>query len=56
MYTMLSEASSRADEEILTYIDSDPFEYILDHKELHDFALQIACGMEFLEKNAIIHR
>ncbi|XP_053948851.1 receptor-type tyrosine-protein kinase FLT3 [Anastrepha ludens] len=32
------------------------FEYILDHKELHNFALQIANGMRFLEEQEITHR
>ena len=32
------------------------FEYRLDHKELHNFALQIANGMRFLEEQEITHR
>ncbi|XP_011177197.1 receptor-type tyrosine-protein kinase FLT3 [Zeugodacus cucurbitae] len=35
---------------------NEPFEYILDHKELHNFALQIANGMRFLEEQEITHR
>lgn len=37
-------------------IDSKPFEYRLDHKELYDFALQIANGMRYLEEQKITHR
>ncbi|XP_016965097.1 macrophage colony-stimulating factor 1 receptor 1 [Drosophila biarmipes] len=36
--------------------DEDAFEYILDNKELHNFALQIANGMRFLEEQEITHR
>ncbi|XP_032311105.1 macrophage colony-stimulating factor 1 receptor 1 isoform X2 [Drosophila ananassae] len=36
--------------------DEEPFEYILDNKELHNFALQIANGMRFLEEQEITHR
>ncbi|XP_017047600.1 macrophage colony-stimulating factor 1 receptor 1 [Drosophila ficusphila] len=36
--------------------DEDSFEYILDNKELHNFALQIANGMRFLEEQEITHR
>ncbi|XP_034472866.1 vascular endothelial growth factor receptor 2 [Drosophila innubila] len=36
--------------------DDEPFEYILDNKELHHFALQIANGMRFLEEQEITHR
>ncbi|EDW03492.1 GH11264 [Drosophila grimshawi] len=36
--------------------EEEPFEYILDHKELHNFALQIANGMRFLEEQEITHR
>ncbi|ALC39235.1 CG3277, partial [Drosophila busckii] len=41
-----------------TIIDNDeePFEYILDNRELHNFALQIANGMRFLEQQEITHR
>ncbi|XP_050328761.1 mast/stem cell growth factor receptor Kit [Bactrocera neohumeralis] len=35
---------------------NETFEYILDHKELHNFALQIANGMRFLEEQEITHR
>ncbi|XP_036320282.1 vascular endothelial growth factor receptor 3-like [Rhagoletis pomonella] len=38
------------------YNDTSTFEYILDHKELHNFALQIANGMQFLEEQQITHR
>ncbi|XP_055858482.1 vascular endothelial growth factor receptor 1 [Episyrphus balteatus] len=51
MYTTLSEKyKSMNDEEEFT------FEYILDHAELHNFALQIAKGMQFLEEQQITHR
>lgn len=33
-----------------------PLECILDHKELHWFAIQIARGMKHLEEKGIIHR
>ncbi|XP_070133476.1 vascular endothelial growth factor receptor 3 isoform X1 [Drosophila bipectinata] len=36
--------------------EDEPFEYILDNKELHNFALQIANGMRFLEEQEITHR
>ncbi|XP_017011452.2 fibroblast growth factor receptor 3 [Drosophila takahashii] len=36
--------------------EEDAFEYILDNKELHNFALQIANGMRFLEEQEITHR
>ncbi|XP_046866526.1 fibroblast growth factor receptor 3 [Drosophila willistoni] len=41
-----------------TIVEDDelPFEYILDNKELHNFALQIANGMRFLEEQEITHR
>lgn len=32
------------------------FECVLDHKELHSFAVQIARGMKHLEERGIIHR
>lgn len=31
-------------------------ECVLDHKELHSFAIQIARGMQHLENKGIIHR
>lgn len=31
-------------------------ECVLDHKELHSFAVQIARGMRHLEERGIIHR
>lgn len=31
-------------------------EYVLDHKELHNFAIQIARGMKHLEERLITHR
>lgn len=34
----------------------EPFQYILNHRELHNFALQIANGMRFLEEQEITHR
>ncbi|XP_058449287.1 uncharacterized protein LOC131429253 [Malaya genurostris] len=36
--------------------ESSSIEYVLDHKELHDFARQIACGMQHLEEKQITHR
>ncbi|TDG46732.1 hypothetical protein AWZ03_006912 [Drosophila navojoa] len=36
--------------------EEDSFEYILDNRELHNFALQIANGMRFLEQQEITHR
>ncbi|XP_016974212.1 fibroblast growth factor receptor 3 [Drosophila rhopaloa] len=36
--------------------DDENFDYILDNKELHNFALQIANGMRFLEEQEITHR
>ncbi|XP_023165971.2 mast/stem cell growth factor receptor Kit [Drosophila hydei] len=36
--------------------EEDAFEYILDNNELHNFALQIANGMRFLEQQEITHR
>lgn len=51
MYTTLSEKhKSISDDEEFT------FEFILDHIELHNFALQIANGMQFLEEQQITHR
>ena len=40
----------------IEYEDDALFEYVLDHKELHNFALQIANGMRFLEEQEIVHR
>ncbi|XP_067635667.1 tyrosine-protein kinase receptor torso [Eurosta solidaginis] len=37
-------------------VSNEPFEYILDHKELYNFALQIVNGMRFLEEQKITHR
>ncbi|XP_065358153.1 receptor-type tyrosine-protein kinase FLT3 [Calliphora vicina] len=37
-------------------LDAMLFEYRLDNKELYDFALQIANGMQFLEEQKITHR
>ncbi|XP_055601221.1 platelet-derived growth factor receptor alpha [Uranotaenia lowii] len=36
--------------------ESGPIEYVLDHKELHDFARQISSGMRHLEEKQITHR
>ncbi|XP_053664463.1 platelet-derived growth factor receptor alpha [Anopheles marshallii] len=53
-YTMLS--GTMADEDNSTTLGSCSLEYVLDHKELHNFAKQIAFGMERLEELQITHR
>ncbi|XP_058815505.1 tyrosine-protein kinase Mer isoform X2 [Topomyia yanbarensis] len=52
MYTTLSGSTGQED------VSKEPasIEYVLDHKELHDFARQIACGMQHLEEKQITHR
>nr|XP_029729509.1 platelet-derived growth factor receptor beta-like isoform X2 [Aedes albopictus] len=49
MYTTLSGSNEPSKEHA-------SLEYLLDHKELHDFARQIACGMKHLEEKKITHR
>ncbi|EAT43078.1 AAEL005448-PA [Aedes aegypti] len=49
MYTTLSGPNDSSREH-------SALEYLLDHKELHDFARQIACGMKHLEEKNITHR
>ncbi|XP_055920284.1 vascular endothelial growth factor receptor 2 [Eupeodes corollae] len=53
MYTTLSDNYKTINEE---EEEEYRFEYILDHIELHNFALQIANGMQFLEEQQITHR
>ncbi|XP_052863977.1 platelet-derived growth factor receptor alpha [Anopheles cruzii] len=53
-YTMLS--GSQADSVNVTDSSRSSLEYVLDNKELHNFAKQIACGMEHLEELGITHR
>lgn len=50
MYTTLSHNPE------LGSISSSSLEYVLDHKELHNFAIQIARGMRHLEERQITHR
>lgn len=50
MYTMLSHNPALASSSYST------LEYVLDHKELHNFAIQIARGMRHLETRQITHR
>lgn len=52
MYTTLS--SSKEHDDLVKSQAS--IEYVLDHKELHNFARQIACGMKHLEFKNITHR
>lgn len=40
----------------LTASTSSSLEYVLDHKELHNFATQIARGMKHLHERQITHR
>uniref|UniRef100_A0A182SNY0 Protein kinase domain-containing protein n=1 Tax=Anopheles maculatus TaxID=74869 RepID=A0A182SNY0_9DIPT len=53
-YTMLS--GTMDEEDNSSTLGSCSLEYVLDHKELHNFAKQIACGMERLEELQITHR
>ncbi|XP_050082961.1 mast/stem cell growth factor receptor Kit isoform X2 [Anopheles aquasalis] len=53
-YTMLSGILAEGDSSSVRSRCS--LEYVLDHKELHNFAKQIACGMEHLENLGITHR
>ncbi|ETN59928.1 hypothetical protein AND_008464 [Anopheles darlingi] len=53
-YTMLSGILAEGDGSSVRSRSS--LEYVLDHKELHNFAKQIACGMEHLEDLGITHR
>uniref|UniRef100_A0A182MAT7 Protein kinase domain-containing protein n=1 Tax=Anopheles culicifacies TaxID=139723 RepID=A0A182MAT7_9DIPT len=53
-YTMLS--GTMGDEDNSSTLGSCSLEYVLDHKELHNFAKQIAYGMERLEELQITHR
>lgn len=48
MYTILSQN--------VDLMSATTFEYVLDHKELHSFAIQIARGMRHLEERHITHR
>lgn len=50
MYTMLSHNPE------VTSSSYSTLEYVLDHKELHNFAIQIARGMKHLEARQITHR
>lgn len=50
MYTTLSHNPE------LGSTSSSSLEYVLDHKELHNFAIQIARGMRHLEERQITHR
>lgn len=47
MYTTLSGKTAQ---------EQNSLEYVLDHNELHNFARQIACGMQHLEQKLITHR
>lgn len=49
-YTILSKDAERSARV------SEPLECVLDHKELHNFATQIARGMKHLHKQQITHR
>lgn len=49
MYTTLSNNDDVASE-------NSSLEYVLDHKELHNFATQIAEGMKHLHDMNITHR
>lgn len=50
MYTMLSYNPD------LTATSTSTLDYIVDHKELHNFATQIARGMRHLSEIGITHR
>lgn len=51
MYTILSQSSNG-----FIANDTPMLDYILDNKELHNFALQIVKGMHHLEQKGITHR
>lgn len=51
MYTTLSH-----NPDLAAISTSGSLEYVLDHKELHNFAIQIARGMKHLEERQITHR
>ncbi|XP_053673296.1 vascular endothelial growth factor receptor 1 [Anopheles nili] len=53
-YTILS--GTIGDEDSNSALGNCSLEYVLDHNELHNFAKQIACGMEHLEELQITHR
>uniref|UniRef100_A0A182YIL5 Uncharacterized protein n=1 Tax=Anopheles stephensi TaxID=30069 RepID=A0A182YIL5_ANOST len=53
-YTILS--GTMGEDDNSSALGSCSLEYVLDHKELHNFAKQIACGMERLEELQITHR
>lgn len=48
MYTTVSNGTN--------FSATNSLEYVLDHKELHNFAIQIARGMKHLEEKQITHR
>lgn len=52
MYTNLTATSNPE----LTAMLCSNLEYVVDHKELHNFAMQIARGMKHLEDLQITHR
>lgn len=54
MYTNLTAIPSNS--ELSSMINTDALEYVIDHKELHNFAIQIARGMKHLEDLQITHR
>ncbi|XP_055683912.1 receptor-type tyrosine-protein kinase FLT3 isoform X2 [Lutzomyia longipalpis] len=51
--TLYTTVSNNAD---LSATSAGSLEYVLDHKELHNFAIQIARGMNHLEERKITHR
>lgn len=42
--------------ELSAMTNTSHLEYIVDHVELHNFAIQIARGMKHLEEKQITHR
>ncbi|XP_055543965.1 vascular endothelial growth factor receptor 1 [Wyeomyia smithii] len=54
VYTTLSSSTEGGSEKVKD--ESTSIQYVLDHNELHDFARQIACGMQHLEEKQITHR
>ncbi|KFB40033.1 tyrosine-protein kinase [Anopheles sinensis] len=50
------ESGALGEEDNTSALGRSSLEYVLDHKELHNFAKQIACGMEHLEGLQITHR
>lgn len=52
MYTNLTAPSNPE----LTSMINTNLEYVVDNKELHNFAIQIARGMKHLEERQITHR